>query len=60
MRSLICPAVIYLLLIGEFGVVYRATLGLHGRSGLEVAVKTLKGLSKCLFGVKEEGGCSCR
>ena len=29
--------------LGEFGIVYRATLGPHGRSGQEVAVKTLKG-----------------
>ena len=29
--------------LGEFGVVYRATLGSQGRFGREVAVKTLKG-----------------
>ena len=32
------------LLAGEFGIVYRARLGAQGRSGREVAVKTLKGL----------------
>ena len=31
-------------LTGEFGVVYRARLGSKGKSGREVAVKTLKGL----------------
>ena len=28
---------------GEFGIVYKARLHQHGRSGREVAVKTLKG-----------------